>query len=259
MLRLLCLAAAALAAAPSTAAILYSQDFENPDGFVNDGGDINIFRSVNQLYHDQPAGFVFSQTFTTETLLIGGTQAYGVGYTDPSGKAGKYVVSQLSDAQDDRLGLAFNVGGFKFLNFRMDISSIDLDRFGGPFVPPGGLAPVFRFRLFDNPGGAPGVGTGTPLDFVDVTGLLNPSKTSLLFSTAIGGLDASASTDGNVIFQIDLLSGGYAAFDNIVISAADVTAGLPEPESWALLIAGFGLTGAALRRRRSGLPVTAGR
>ena len=31
-------------------------------------------------------------------------------------------------------------------------------------------------------------------------------------------------------------------------------AGVPEPQSWALLIAGFGLTGAALRRRR---PVTA--
>ena len=250
MIRTLLAATAFMLAAPSAAAILYSQDFEHPDGFVNDGGDINIFRSVNQLYHDQPTGFVFSQTFTTETLHVGGTEAYGVGYTDPSGKAGNYVVSQLSDAQDDRLGLAFNVGGFKFLNFKLDISSIDLDRFGGPFVPAGGLAPVFRFRLFDNPGGAAGVGSGTPLDFVDVTGLLNPSKTSLLFSTAIGGLDASGSTDGNVIFQIDLLSGGYAAFDNIVISAADIKPGVPEPANWALLIAGFGLTGATLRRRR---------
>lgn len=33
--------------------------------------------------------------------------------------------------------------------------------------------------------------------------------------------------------------------------------GVPEPASWALLIAGFGLTGAVLRRRRAILPATA--
>ena len=27
--------------------------------------------------------------------------------------------------------------------------------------------------------------------------------------------------------------------------------GVPEPQSWAMLIAGFGLTGAAMRRRRA--------
>jgi hypothetical protein len=39
---------------------------------------------------------------------------------------------------------------------------------------------------------------------------------------------------------------------NAVIDRFDVTvANVPEPASWSLLIAGFGLTGAALRRRRS--------
>jgi hypothetical protein len=32
--------------------------------------------------------------------------------------------------------------------------------------------------------------------------------------------------------------------------AAPCTGGVPEPANWALLIAGFGLTGAAMRRRR---------
>lgn len=28
--------------------VLYDQNFENPSGFVNDGGDVNIHRSVDQ-------------------------------------------------------------------------------------------------------------------------------------------------------------------------------------------------------------------
>ncbi len=51
--------------------VLYVQTFENPTGFVNDGGDVNIFRSVNQLYGNQPAGFTFAQQNTVETLRVG--------------------------------------------------------------------------------------------------------------------------------------------------------------------------------------------
>jgi microcystin-dependent protein len=34
-------------------------------------------------------------------------------------------------------------------------------------------------------------------------------------------------------------------------SLADVSPGVPEPASWALMIGGFGLAGVALRRRRA--------
>jgi len=242
-------AAIALATPAAADVQLYSQDFENPTGFVNDGGDINIFRTVNDLYGNQPAGFTFAQNFTTETLLIGGTQAFGTGYTDASGIGGSYTLGMLSAAQDDWLGLAFNVGAFRFLNLSATIASIDLDRFGGPFVPAGGQAPTFRFSLFDNPSGAPGLGGGGALDFFDVTGVANPVKNSFIWSSAVGGLDASGSTNGNVILRVDLLQGGYGAFDNIRISASDVRAGVPEPATWAMLVLGFGAVGGSFRRR----------
>lgn len=46
---------------------------------------------------------------------------------------------------------------------------------------------------------------------------------------------------------------GFFAIDNLTIASS--AGAVPEPASWALLIAGFGLTGAAMRRRR--MPVVA--
>ena len=95
-----------LSATGHAATILYTQDFENPNpgSFVNNGGDVNIFRPINTLYGGQPAGFQFAQAFTVETLLVGGNQAWGTGFLDPQGVAGTHVISMLSDAQNDLLG-----------------------------------------------------------------------------------------------------------------------------------------------------------
>lgn len=249
-------AVATFASAGHAATILYTQDFENPNpgagAFVNDGGDINIFKTVNTLYGNQPPGFQFAQPFTTETLLVGGIQAFGQGYKDPQNVAGKHVVGMLSDAQNDLLALSFNVGAFRFLNFRLDISSIDLDRFGGPFVPTGGLAPVFRISLFDNPGGGVGLGSGTPLDFTDITGTVAPNKFTFDWTDHIVALEATGTVNGNVILQIDLLQGGYAAFDNFVIAASDNPGDVgttPEPAMLGLLALGLVSMGIARRAR----------
>lgn len=254
--RLAALAVLLAASSPAAAAdLLYTQNFENPAFFNNDsGGDFDIFADVNAHYANQPPGFSFAQQFTVETLRIGGSTAFGQGYKDPQGIGGQYVLGFLSDVQNDLLGLAFNVGSFKFLNFRADISSIDLDRQGGPFVP-GQVAPVFRFSLFDNPTGALGLGSGTALSSFDATGLSSSAKNVFNWSEALGGLDASGSTNGNVILRIDLLSGGYAGIDNFRIAASDISGdiptpggAIPEPSTWFMMIAGFGLIGGALRR-----------
>jgi hypothetical protein len=237
-------------ASAQASVLLYKQNFESPVGYVNNGNDVSI-QSVNSLYPNQPPGFVFSQQFTVETLRVGGS-AYGVGYQDPQAKAGNYVLGMLSSAQDDLLGLAFDVGSFKFLNFQSDLSSIDVNCCGGPFVQAGAV-PSVRISLYDNPTGAAGLGSGVPLDSVDVTGVAGANKFTFNWTNHIVGLNAANSTNGKVIMRIDLLTGGYAALDNFSIAASNVSGelpptGVPEPGSAALVLMGLGAATAVRRR-----------
>ncbi len=50
---------------------------------------------------------------------------------------------------------------------------------------------------------------------------------------------------GNISATADLPTGTFALAGDLVQSTATV----PEPESWALMILGFGVAGMALRRR----------
>ncbi|NJC07653.1 hypothetical protein GGQ62_000651 [Polymorphobacter fuscus] len=58
---------------------------------------------------------------------------------------------------------------------------------------------------------------------------------------------------GAVRGVVDFVGGnGYAPTDDWQTAVrGNITPGVPEPASWAMLIAGFGLTGAAMRRRRT--------
>lgn len=238
-----------LANIAGAATVLYVQDFENPTGFVNDRGDVNLYNSVNMLYGNQPSGFTFAQQFSIETLLITGTRAFGHGYSDPAGIGGNYCLGMLADLNSDLLGLAFNVGNKQFLNLKIDISSIDLSVFGGPFVFNNAI-PRFEFTLFDNPSGVVGLTGPTTLDVKQVSGV-SSARDVFVWTEAIVPLDASGNTNGNVILRIDLLSGGYAAFDNMRIAAADIPGDLgttvPEPSS---LIIGATIVALCVARRR---------
>ena len=149
----------------------------------------------------------------------------------------------LGSAQDDRLGLSFNVQNFDFFNFRLDVSSLGIDHPQGLFSP--GITwdsvtvPIFNFVLYDNPAGTNTIGSGTILDSAQLVGVAS-EREELVWTTGLFAFDTSNSTNGNVTLQIDLLQGPYAVFDNLLITASDnAGAGLnpvPTPPTLTLLV-----------------------
>lgn len=237
--------------------LLYSQNFDNPNQFVNydyGGGpkDVDPFTTVNGAYGNQPPGFTFGQAWTVETLLVGGTGAWnGQGFRDPSGTGGSYVLGMLSSVQDDLVGLSFNNQGFRYLNFRFDYSPIDLNSWGGAFNP-NGVAPSFRVSLIDNPSGTTGLGSGAVLAFQDFIGAAPDNPYTFKWSNGVAALDSLSSTNGNVTIRIDMLSGGYGAIDNFVVNASDRAGevpAIPEPGTYAMMLLGLVALGWVARRR----------
>lgn len=81
------------------------------------------------------------------------------------------------------------------------------------------------------------------------SGLMTISLSEGKFSSGLGGLNLIPGVE-----WIDNSHFGYvvqATFDWDNNPIADPSAAVPEPTTWALMIGGFGLAGATLRRRRS--------
>lgn len=227
---------------------LYDQDFESPTNYINGFGsgykDLSQ-QQVNDLYGGQQ-GLMFAQAYTVETAFLSGNEAFGTGYKDASGIGGNYAIGMLSDVQNDLLGMSFsfNLGTNDFFNLALDVSSLGLDGVGGPFTD-GTVAPEFQFTLFSESGGN-GLGAGSVLGQHSLTGTASSIDT-LDWTRGLFSFDASSDLDGNVTLQIDLLSGGYAVLDNILITSSDTpTVSVPEPSVFALL--GLGLFGLGFAR-----------
>ena len=98
---------------------------------------------------------------------------------------------------------------------------------------------------------------GAVADFtgLSLTGLA--THTHINASFILGFLESWDSTDGSFPFSPDHLEvyiDGSKVADltyNNALGSIQMTGGVPEPASWALMIAGFGLSGAALRHRRA--------
>ena len=76
-----------------------------------------------------------------------------------------------------------------------------------------------------------------------------------IYSTAYAGGDFGIPAGTYVAFE-DLRGGGDRDYDDLGFVFTNVRAGVPEPAAWALMLGGFGLVGASMRRRRSQATVT---
>ncbi|WP_293347597.1 PEPxxWA-CTERM sorting domain-containing protein [Phenylobacterium sp.] len=103
-----------------------------------------------------------------------------------------------------------------------------------------------------------GVTMDGKLQHLGYGGIFDGAGTSMGVTGANGGAWLSGTGDDQV-YQVNLNTAGYKEFwfgnnndaaDGYRLDSLTVTA-VPEPTTWALMIGGFGLAGAALRRRRS--------
>lgn len=150
-----------------------------------------------------------------------------------------------------------------------DVSNISL---AGSNALPNGVVPVGKTLFLDVQSALIAAGAGDMLEKLEglsfqqradggVSLFLVTDNDFSVTQTGSGTqLDVCSSGDGGTSEQITLggmCSGGRSLIPTRIygfnITGADAVglAAVPEPASWAMLIAGFGLTGAALRRRRS--------
>jgi hypothetical protein len=112
-------------------------------------------------------------------------------------------------------------------------------------------AQVEAVLAFDTPNVGP-VSTGGSASYFTFLGAI--SDGALTWQNAV---QSFTSADGsNFTVKFDNLNGlalGPNVTDKVTITVNSIGAGgVPEPASWALMIGGFGMAGAMLRRRRAG-------
>ncbi|HEX3367604.1 PEPxxWA-CTERM sorting domain-containing protein [Phenylobacterium sp.] len=116
-----------------------------------------------------------------------------------------------------------------------------------------GFSAYVPLNGFDNSGDATFTGTVAGVQLVQFSaknsGNIIPPQT---WETWTGLLNVTTAGDYNTsfIYHSGLAPAADVVIDDVFVVKGDITPGIPEPTSWALMILGFGGAGAALRSRR---------
>jgi PEP-CTERM motif len=216
------LLAALVAAVPAQATVLFSEDFDsittNATQITTTVGGLTVFGAVDAVVPVNPWGISVSST----VVDLDGSPGPGA-----VGKDGFNITA------GNRYTLTFDLGG----------------------AQRGGAADGVFVALLAQPDwiGADAKGTGY-FAFAQFLGEFGESFTALrdlqstdpILRSTISFTSRTNSTFG---FRI-----GTSSADNVgplLDSVSFSVAPIPEPASWAMLIAGFGLVGTAMRRRRT--------
>lgn len=132
-------------------------------------------------------------------------------------------------------------GGNIFLSNDARMDTIVFNGFSAGVVGVGGY--FFGSNFDGNPNSAASItlsATDADGSFSEV--VFNPTTSSYRGFLSTGGLLSLGVLVGN---QNDV----WPSIDDLTLGTAAVAPGVPEPAAWMLMIAGFGLVGAAMRRR----------
>lgn len=197
--------------------VLYGNDFEVPNVPPDiTCGDALDWRGINKLYGSE--SFNFEQEFSVEAIHLHSPLDL---YQNVGESHGNFAIGMLSSRQDDKLALTLKTQGATFLNLGLDLSSIDVRGCGGPF---GVDVPELHITLVDSPSGRfAWPDEHTVLDEVTFVGEAAPDPWTFAWTSHVDGLDASAATGEYVTVIFDLIRSGYAAFDNLSITASETS------------------------------------
>jgi hypothetical protein len=195
---------------------LYENDFEQPNQPVDVSCGNSLDQSgINATYGK--AGYNFIEQYSVETIVLHDPMGK---YSGQGNQNGDYALGMLGSVQDDKLAFRFDVQGQQYLNVAMDVSSIDVDGCGGPF---GVETPVFKVSLLEDAQGDFDW-NAKKLDEKTLEGEASSDAWKFHWTRGTVALDAGKAQSGNVIVVFDLVSAGYAAFDNLKITASKLAA-----------------------------------
>ena len=137
---------------------------------------------------------------------------------------------------------------------------IDFDGTSGTFgynnLTGGSFDNTFTFDVGSLPGTA-----GATISSIRVSSLTNVDFTSVTLNGEDFDIDSTGTVEARHItlpvsaglqtIRVIGTSGGNASYDGVIAFAP-----VPEPAAWAMMIGGFGMVGAAVRRRKAPVRVT---
>ena len=210
-------AALTLGGAQAKADVILSEDF-NSATFLGDGFAFDHFsdRWAHTRYH-YPAASANGWTVSGNGVFVASN------LDDPNGDQ----AILLNEGADSRITHALNdlIAGETY--------NVSFQYWGDNIV--GG-----DWSLFTEVGGANYASIGA----IDLPPGTNPG-TTYSFSFVAGGSSTTLS------FSEFSDSGASPIIDNVLVTGPKAASAAPEPATWALMIGGFGLAGATLRRRRA--------
>jgi len=140
--------------------------------------------------------------------------------------------------------------------YSMDINGWDAGTIAQTFNTVAGQTYNVSYLFSRNPANAPSLATATVSagGFTQVVTAINDGSFggnySMLWKT--GGFSFVGDGNAATIRLAATIPGNAGVFfDHVSVTTADRGGAVPEPATWALMIGGFGLAGAALRRRRA--------